>query len=70
MLNDDQRTVVATVWEAIQRGAGGVFFLDAPGGCGKTFVMNHLLAKVRGPLGCGCAAVCACHARTCVQCPR
>merc|ERR1712016_48868 len=32
---------------AVNGGNGGLFFLDAPGGTGKTFVTNLLLAKVR-----------------------
>ena len=27
--------------------AGGILFLDAPGGTGKTYLINYLLAKVR-----------------------
>ena len=33
--------------DKIERKAGGIVFLDAPGGTGKTFVINLLLAKIR-----------------------
>ena len=31
----------------VNQGSGGIFFLDAPGGTGKTFLINVILAKVR-----------------------
>ena len=43
----EQLTAYQTFLKAVQRGSGGLFFLDAPGGTGKTFVTNLLLAKVR-----------------------
>jgi hypothetical protein len=33
--------------ESVERGNGGLFFLDAPGGTGKTFLINLLLAEIR-----------------------
>ncbi|RCN39175.1 hypothetical protein ANCCAN_14900 [Ancylostoma caninum] len=33
--------------DVVNSGNGGVFFLDAPGGTGKTFVINLLLAEIR-----------------------
>jgi hypothetical protein len=33
--------------KAIDDGNGGLFFLDAPGGTGKTFLMSLILATVR-----------------------
>ena len=33
--------------KAIDNGNGGLFFLDAPGGTGKTFLMSLILATVR-----------------------
>lgn len=58
MLNEQQRTVYDTVMAAVQQGvhrvqgfggmhASNAFFLDSPGGCGKTFLLNLLLAGVR-----------------------
>ena len=31
----------------VDSGSGGFIFLDAPGGTGKTFLLNTILAKVR-----------------------
>jgi len=47
LLNDDQRRVFNKVCGAVDSGAGGMFFLDAPGGTGKTFLLNCILAYVR-----------------------
>ncbi|RCN49487.1 hypothetical protein ANCCAN_04428 [Ancylostoma caninum] len=33
--------------DMIRNGSGGLFFLDAPGGTGKTFLINLSLAKIR-----------------------
>jgi hypothetical protein len=46
LLNPDQEQAVASILDAIRRGEGNVFFLDGPGGSGKTFVYNVLLAVV------------------------
>lgn len=46
-LVEDQLTVYQTVTEKLANGEGGLIFLDAPGGTGKTFLLNLLLAKVR-----------------------
>jgi hypothetical protein len=43
----DQKEVFDKITTAVFNNAGGVFFLDAPGGTGKTFVINLILAKVR-----------------------
>jgi ATP-dependent exoDNAse (exonuclease V) alpha subunit len=42
-----QRAVYNAILDQINRKAGGIIFLDAPGGTGKTFVINLLLAKIR-----------------------
>lgn len=42
-----QRTVYNTITAAIRNQTGGLYFLDAPGGTGKTFVISLILAKVR-----------------------
>ena len=47
LLNIDQRHVYDTVCQAIDSNNGGAFFLDAPGGTGKTFVLNVILSYVR-----------------------
>ena len=47
IMNVEQRAFFDRVLEAINNGRGGIFFLDAPGGTGKTYVLNALLAAVR-----------------------
>ncbi|KAL8602254.1 hypothetical protein ACOMHN_022767 [Nucella lapillus] len=44
-LVEDQLIAYNAVLEALEQ--GGFFFLDAPGGTGKTFLINLLLSKVR-----------------------
>jgi len=46
-LNICQEIVVTIVFNAIAQGEGTIFFLDGPGGSGKTFVYKVLLALVR-----------------------
>ena len=43
----DQRHAYSTILESINNNRGGLYFLDAPGGTGKTFVTILILAKVR-----------------------
>jgi PIF1-like helicase len=45
--NDQQRKVLDSVTSALASGDGGLFFIDGPGGTGKTFVESLLLAHVR-----------------------
>jgi RecG-like helicase len=47
LLNKDQDMAVASILNAVRLDQGGVFFLDGPGGSGKTFVYSVLLASVR-----------------------
>ncbi|XP_053949346.1 uncharacterized protein LOC128857621 [Anastrepha ludens] len=47
LLNPKQREVYDTLINAIDDGNGGLFFLDAPGGTRKTFLMSLILATVR-----------------------
>ncbi|XP_071565387.1 uncharacterized protein [Temnothorax nylanderi] len=51
LLTDEQFAVYRQVLSSIESSAGQVFFLDAPGGTGKTFLINLLLAKVRSERG-------------------
>lgn len=44
---DDQLQVFNVIMNAINSQQGGLFFLDAPGGCGKTFLLKTLLADLR-----------------------
>ena len=48
LLNSEQRLAYDKILAAVDRGDGGVFFVDGPGGTGKTFLYRALLAKVRG----------------------
>lgn len=43
----EQRTAYEKIISSTSQQRGGIFFLDAPGGTGKTFLINLLLAKVR-----------------------
>jgi hypothetical protein len=46
-LNPDQKVAYNAVLASCLRNEGQLFFLDAPGGTGKTFVINLILAKMR-----------------------
>ncbi|GFU45353.1 ATP-dependent DNA helicase [Trichonephila clavipes] len=46
-LNKEQNQVYRLITDSVNANAGGVYFLDAPGGTGKTFLINLLLAKIR-----------------------
>ena len=46
--NTDQKRIVDSVISAVDSQNGGIFFVDGPGGTGKTFVENITLAGVRG----------------------
>lgn len=43
----DQKYAYENIIEAIRLKRGGLFFIDAPGGTGKTFLINLILAQVR-----------------------
>jgi len=45
--NDEQRAAFHTVIAAYESTEGGIFFIDGPGGTGKTFLENMILARVR-----------------------
>lgn len=47
LLTLEQRLVFEEISREVEKESGGIFFLDAPGGTGKTFVINLLLATVR-----------------------
>jgi hypothetical protein len=47
MSNSDQHTAFQAVISAYESDKGGIFFIDGPGGTGKTFVENMILARVR-----------------------
>jgi len=46
-LLEDQRTAYEAIINSVTNSSGTFFFLDAPGGTGKTFVLNLALATVR-----------------------
>ncbi|GFX68491.1 ATP-dependent DNA helicase [Trichonephila clavipes] len=46
-LNKEQNQVYRLLTDSVNANAGGVYFLDAPCGTGKTFLINLLLAKIR-----------------------
>jgi ATP-dependent DNA helicase PIF1 len=50
----EQRNVYSLILDSVNNQKGGLFFLDAPGGTGKTFLLNTLLAKIRQK---GCIAL-------------
>ncbi|GFY27012.1 ATP-dependent DNA helicase [Trichonephila clavipes] len=51
LLNEEQRTIYDRIMLAVSAGQGGFFFLDAPGGTGKTFVISLILAEIRSNNG-------------------
>ncbi|XP_067129653.1 uncharacterized protein [Centruroides vittatus] len=46
-LVSEQRVVYDTIMQAITYQRGGLYFIDAPGGTGKTFLISLILATVR-----------------------
>lgn len=46
-LNREQTHAYDTIMEAVRNHSGGMYFLDAPGGTGKTFLISLLLATIR-----------------------
>ncbi|XP_044597828.1 uncharacterized protein LOC123274310, partial [Cotesia glomerata] len=51
LMNEEQRTIYDRIMLAVSAGQGGFFFLDAPGGTGKTFLISLILAKIRSNNG-------------------
>ncbi|KAM0879624.1 hypothetical protein ACQ4PT_034106 [Festuca glaucescens] len=47
-LNTDQKAAYEKIMSAVHGNEGGVFFVDGPGGTGKTFLYRALLATIRG----------------------
>ena len=46
-LNEEQAALIKTLKDAIKKGEGGVFAVEAHGGTGKTYCINTLLAMLR-----------------------
>ncbi|XP_062714405.1 uncharacterized protein LOC115261339 [Aedes albopictus] len=47
LLNEDQKISLGMIMDRVSTQQGGIIFLDASGGTGKTFLTNLVLAKVR-----------------------
>jgi hypothetical protein len=47
MLLPEQQIIYKEILQTVQAKKEGIFFIDAPGGTGKTFLLNLLLSKVR-----------------------
>jgi len=47
LLNKDQYTIYNAIMQVIEHDLPQCFFIDGPGGTGKTFLYNTILAKVR-----------------------
>ncbi|GFT98707.1 ATP-dependent DNA helicase [Trichonephila clavipes] len=46
-LNQEQKEIYGKILNSISSNSGQCYFLDSPGGTGKTFLINLLLAKIR-----------------------
>ena len=46
-LNEDQEKAFDTILKRVEGRRGGIVFLDAPGGTGKTYLTNLILAEIR-----------------------
>ncbi|KAF9490087.1 hypothetical protein BDN71DRAFT_1400539 [Pleurotus eryngii] len=46
-LNNDQQAAFLRITESVEKDLGHIFFLDGPGGMGKTFIYNTLCNQVR-----------------------
>ena len=46
-LNHEQSMVCITVYNSVGYGTIGAYFLNAPGGTGKTFLINLILANIK-----------------------
>jgi len=47
LLNEDQKFAYETIMDQVDKQEGGIIFLDAAGGTGKTFLINLVLAEIR-----------------------
>ncbi|CAB3220778.1 unnamed protein product [Arctia plantaginis] len=47
LLSEQQKQVYETLMQAVDNNTGGLFFLDAPGGTGKTFVISLIFPTIR-----------------------
>ncbi|XP_054727360.1 uncharacterized protein LOC129237018 [Anastrepha obliqua] len=51
LLNEQQKCAYDTLMEVVHDETGGFYFLDAPGGTGKTFLLSLILATIRSQNG-------------------
>lgn len=51
LLNQQQKYAYDTLMKVVNDGSGGFYFLDAPGGTGKTFLLSLILATIRSQNG-------------------
>lgn len=47
LLNKDQQNIYKEILKRHEHGLSRIIFIDAPGGTGKTFLLNLILAKIR-----------------------
>jgi tRNA A37 threonylcarbamoyladenosine biosynthesis protein TsaE len=47
LLNQDQKKAYQFIMDQVLKQQGGIIFLDASGGTGKTFLINLILAEIR-----------------------
>ena len=47
LLNDDQKIAFTKIIDAVEHGRQEAFFLDGPGGTGKTFLYRAVLSSIR-----------------------
>lgn len=50
-MNDDQSRAFSEIVQSVERSDGQLFFLNGPGGTGKTFVYNTICNRIRGDGG-------------------
>ena len=57
MFTEEQRIIFETVIEAVRNQESCCIFIDARGGCGKTFLLNSILSAIRSMERDGCVAL-------------
>ncbi|XP_008181178.1 uncharacterized protein LOC103308839 [Acyrthosiphon pisum] len=67
LLNAEQKNVYDSLMKVVDDGTGGIYFFDAPGGTGKTFVISLILAKIRSISQIALAVASSCIAATLLE---
>ena len=57
MFTEEQRIIFDTVIDAVRKQEPSCIFIDARGGCGKTFLLNSILSAIRSMESDGCVAL-------------